>query len=77
MGIDFTLCLLGNFMCYLSSAGFFPKSTFRKINSGILPECQAVLIRIRQDILSGLICVQTVCKGYQQTTLVSKELNCG
>ena len=25
-------------------------------------------------ILSGLIWVQTVCKGYQQTTLVGKEL---
>ena len=25
---------------------------------------------------SGLIWVQTVCQGYQQTTLVDKELNC-
>ena len=25
--------------------------------------------------LSGLIWVQTVCKGYQQTTLVSKEVS--
>ena len=25
-------------------------------------------------LLSGLICVQTVCKGYRQTTLVGKEL---
>ena len=24
------------------------------------------------DVLSGLICVQTVCKGYQQTTHNSK-----
>ena len=26
------------------------------------------------DILSGLIWVQTVCKGYQQMTLEDKEL---
>ena len=26
------------------------------------------------EILSGLIWVQTVCKGYQQTTVVNKEL---
>ena len=26
------------------------------------------------DDSSGLICVQTVCQGYQQTTLVDKEL---
>ena len=26
------------------------------------------------DILSGLIWIQTVCNGYQQTTLVGKEL---
>ena len=25
------------------------------------------------DVLSGLIWVQIVCKGYQQTTLVSKK----
>ena len=29
---------------------------------------------LRPDILSGLIWVQTVCKGYEQTTLVGKEL---
>ena len=32
------------------------------------------LIQIRPDILSGLIWIQTVCKGYQQMTLVGKEL---
>ena len=30
--------------------------------------CQTVWIQIRSDILLGLIWVQTVCKGYQQTT---------
>ena len=32
--------------------------------------CQTIWIRIRPDMLSGLIWVQTVCKGYQQTTKV-------
>ena len=36
-------------------------------------ECQTIWIQIRPDILSGLICVKTVCKGYQQTTLVDKS----
>ena len=34
--------------------------------------CQTVWNQIRPDILSGLIWVQTVCKGYQQMTLVGK-----
>ena len=44
------------------------------LDPGIPSECQTVCIQIRPDILSGLIWVQTVCKGYQQTTLVTKEL---
>ena len=40
----------------------------------MLSECQPVWIKIRPDILSGLIWVQTVCKGYRQTTLGDKEL---
>ena len=41
----------------------------------MLSECQIVLIQIRTDILSILIGVQTVYKGYQPTTKVaiSKE----
>ena len=35
---------------------------------GTLSECQTVWIQIRTDILLVLIWVQTVCKGYQQTT---------
>ena len=36
----------------------------------------SVWIQVRPDILLGLIWFQTVCKGYQQTTLVGgKELN--
>ena len=45
-----------------------------KILSEILSECQTVLIQIKPDILSGLTCFQTVCKGYQQTTHADKEL---
>ena len=36
--------------------------------------CQTVWVQNRPDILSGLIWVLTVCKGYQQTKLVSKDL---
>ena len=51
---------------------FFQIPLFRKILSGIPSECQTVWIQIRPDILSGPIWVQTVCKGYQQTTLIDK-----
>ena len=47
---------------------------FEKILSGIPLECQTVWIQIRPDILSGLVWVQTVCKGYQQMILVGIEL---
>ena len=65
-------------MFLLSSADFFFfffKKLFQKIISGILLKCQMVWIKIRTDNLSVLIWVQTVCKGYQQTTKVaaSKE----
>ena len=39
----------------LSSADFFPISTFSKIKSGITSECQTVWIQIRPHTLSGLI----------------------
>ena len=45
---------------------FFQNQLFRKILSGIPSECETAWIQIRPDILSGLIWVQTVCKGYQQ-----------
>ena len=60
--------------CFLSSAFFFQNQLFRKILSGIQPERQTVSIKIRPDILSGLIWVQTVCNGYQLTTQVGKEM---
>ena len=60
---------------FLSSADFFQNLFFQKILTGTLSECQTVWIHIRTDFLSVLTCVQTVCKGYQQTTKVdtSKE----
>ena len=69
-----THCLLGNFSCFLSSADFFQNQLFEKFLSGIPSECQTVWTLIRPDDSSGLIWVQTVCQGYQQTTLVDKEL---
>ena len=53
---------------------FFSKSTFSIFFRGIPFECQTDLIQIRPDVLSGLFWVQSVCKGYEQTTLVGKWL---
>ena len=39
-----------------------------------LTGCQTDWVQIRPDVLSGLIWVQSVCKGYEQTTLVDNEL---
>ena len=60
---------------FLSSADFFQNQLFRKVLSGVPSECQTVRIQIRPDILSALICIQTVCKCYQQTILAGKEIN--
>ena len=62
---------------------FFQNQLFRKFLSGITLECQTDWIHIRPDVLSGLIpevlsgliLVQSVCEGYEQETLVGKELN--
>ena len=53
---------------------FFQNQLFQKILSGIPSECQTDWIQIRPDNLSGLIWVQSVCKGYEQRTLVGNEL---
>ena len=63
---------MGNFACYLSSADFSQNQLFQKFLSGTPSECQTVWIQIRPNILSGLIWVQTACKGYQQKILVGK-----
>ena len=69
------LCLLGHFSCFFVACWLFQNQFFRKILSGIASEFRTVCIQIRPDFLSGLIWVQTICKGYQQTTLVNKELS--
>ena len=62
-------------MLFLSSADFFQNQLFQKVLSGIPSGCQTVWIQVRPEVLSGMIWVQTVCRGYQQTTLGEKELN--
>ena len=52
---------------------FFRNQLFFKILSVLASEYHTVWIQIRTDILLVLIWVQTVCKGYQQKTLVGKE----
>ena len=50
----------------LSSADFFQKNSFRNtiiVSNSLNPD--------QDRHLSALICVQTVCKGYQQTTKFS------
>ena len=51
----------------------FGNQLFRKILSGIPSGCQTVWIQIQRDILSSLVWVQTVCKGYQRTTKVASS----
>ena len=61
-------------MLFLSSADFFKINFLKKNLSAITPECQTDWNQIRPDFLSGLILVQSVCKGYEQTAIVDKEL---
>ena len=50
-----------------------PKKTPREANvSGISYGYEKVWVQI----VSGLMWVKTVCKGYQRTTLAGKELKC-
>ena len=62
----------------MSSAAFFFLSFFSsKILSGTLSDCQMVWIQIRTDFLFVLNWIQSVFKGYEQTTKVAtikKEL---
>ena len=58
---------------FLSSTDFFQNQLFRKIISGLPSECKTIWIQIRPDVLLSLIWIQTVCIGYQQTTLLRRE----
>ena len=49
---------------------YFSKPAFWKILSGIPSECQTGWVKIRPNNVLGLLYVQTVCKGYQQMTLL-------
>ena len=71
-----TLCLLGNFSYFFVVCLYVQNQLFQKILLGIPSVCQTVWNQISPDKMSGLIWVQTVCKVYQQTTLVGKEFNC-
>ena len=64
----------GKFFMVFCRLLIFQNQLFRKILSGIPSECQTDWIKIRPDIMSGLIWVQPICNGYEQTTLVGKEL---
>ena len=68
--VDLTRCMLGYFLCFLSSADFtVSKTYFLKQNiTGIPSDCQTVWKQIRV----AQIWVQTVYLGYQQTALVYK-----
>ena len=64
-----TFCMLGNFSCFCCRLlTFFKIDFFEKFLQELPSECQTVWIQIRTDILSVLIWVQTVCRGYQQMT---------
>ena len=77
-----SLCLLGNLSCFLSSVNIFKinllNDSFRNIIrvSSCLDPDQARHFVGPDDILSGLIWIQTVCKCYQQTTIVAKRYSC-
>ena len=64
----------GNLFHYflLSANLFIFNIFFQKLISRILSECQTFWIQLRPEILSGLIKVQSVCKGYQQTILTAE-----
>ena len=59
------------FMLLLSSADFLEINFLKKNLSGALFECKMVRIRIWTHVLSILICIQTVFKGYQQMIKVA------
>ena len=69
-------CMLGYFLCFLMSADFFQNQLFPKIFLlGLLTMSQTVSLQIRHDKMSGLIWVQAVRKGHQQTTQADKRVN--
>ena len=68
--VDLTLCMMCDFSCILLSADLFQNNLFQKIQEYHQCVKQFGSRSVRPDIFLGLIWVQTVCKSYQQTTLV-------
>ena len=68
---DFTLCLLGKFFMLFCHLLIFFKSTFLKNSFRNTIRVSNNLAPDQAQHLSVLIWVQTVCKGYQQTTQLS------
>ena len=60
------------YACFSVVCYFLFKTTLNF--SGIPSKCQTVWIQIKPDILSCLIWVQLICKGYQRPTLVSRQI---
>ena len=73
--IVLTVCPPGNFSRFLAVWCFSQNQLFRIILSKIPSEYQIDWIQIRSEVLLDLIWIQTVCKGYQQTTIVADD--CG
>ena len=69
-----TFCLLGTFVCFFVVCWFFFIINFFERFFQEYHQSQTVWIQIRPDIMSGLILVQSVCKSYQQMTLVGSIL---
>ena len=67
-------CMLSSFECNLSPADFFKISFFKKIFHKCHQRAKQLGSRSSPTKISGLIVVQTVFKGYQQTALACKEL---
>ena len=68
-----TLSMLGNFSCFCCLLLTFFKIIFIKSSFRNIIRVSNSLDSEQVQCLSDLIWVQTVCKGYQQTTLMGKE----
>ena len=74
--LDSYLCACWVIMhAFLSSAEFFSKSTFSKNSPRNTIRVSNSLDPDQGRVFLGLISVQNVCKSYQQTTLVGKQLS--
>ena len=64
-------CILISFLLLLFIVPYFTLWMLEFFNTISTDGCQTVEILIRRDIMLGLIWVQSVCKGYQQTAKVA------